>query len=352
MSSSRSRPEQALADLAQHLVAVVVAERVVDLLEAVEVEQHHGHARLGAPGDVDGVLGARAEEDAVGQAGQRVVQGEALGDERLAAGALDGDHRQRQERQQHRRRVEREDGQRGEAQEDALGGRLADELGGDLVAQAGAGGQRDGARDEARVDDEEDGGGGEDGGHVGGGELLVVGQDARGQQDAAGGGDGEHVLRDVEGAARGALAIDEVAEPRGGGHRDGGGGQARGQQQREGEGGRRSDLALAGAELDRDQLADDDGAEQDPHADRAVRGRAPTPWRTATETRSPSPDAMTACDVEAGAHAQRGGWREDGRAIAEAPRGRGALDAIGLAPLAPVAGRTRGALAVAGHHAA
>ena len=139
---------------------------------------------------MDGVLGARAKEDAVGQAGQRVVQGEALGDQRLSARALDGDHRQGQERQQHRRRVEGEDGQRGQAQEDALGGRLADELGGDLVAQARAAGQRDGARDEARVNDEEDRGGREDGGHVAGGELLVVGQHARGQQDAARGADG------------------------------------------------------------------------------------------------------------------------------------------------------------------
>ena len=154
---------EALADLAQHLVAVVVAEGVVDLLEAIEVEQHHRDAGPGAPGARDRVLGARAEEDAVGQTGQRVVQGEALGDERLAAGALDGDHGQGQQRQQHRRRVEREDGERREAQQDALGGRLADELGGDLVAQAGAGRHRDGTGHEAGVDDEEDERGGEDG---------------------------------------------------------------------------------------------------------------------------------------------------------------------------------------------
>jgi hypothetical protein len=59
----------------------------------------------------DRLLGARAEEDAVGQAGQRVVQGEPLGDEGLAAGALDGDQGQGEQRQQHRRRVECEHGQ-------------------------------------------------------------------------------------------------------------------------------------------------------------------------------------------------------------------------------------------------
>jgi hypothetical protein len=261
---------QALAHLAQDLVAVVVTERVVDLLEAIEVEQHHGHARPGAPGGVDRLLGARTEEDAVGQARQRIVQRQALGDQRLAAGALDGDQRQRQQRQEHRRRVEGQDGQRGEAEEDALGDRLADELGGDLIAQAGAGGHRDGARHEARVDDEEDGGGGEDRGHVGGAEVRVMRQHARSHQHRAGGADGKHVLSDVERAARRALAIDDVAEPGGGGDRDRRGGQTGGQQQREGEGGRRRDLALARPELDRDELAHDDGGEQDPHAQRAV----------------------------------------------------------------------------------
>ena len=43
-------------------------------------------------------------------------------------------------------------------------------------------------------------------------EPFVVGQHAGGHQDAARGGDGEDVLGDVEGAARGALAIDEIAE--------------------------------------------------------------------------------------------------------------------------------------------
>ena len=83
------------------------------------------------------LLRAVVEEDAVRQPGQRVVGGEALGDERLAPGALDREHRQRQERQQHRRRVEREDGERREAEQDALGRRLADELARELVAQAG-----------------------------------------------------------------------------------------------------------------------------------------------------------------------------------------------------------------------
>jgi len=84
---------QAGADLAQDLVAVVMAEGVVDLLEAIEVEQHHGQPVPGARGAVDGLLGARPEEHAVGQPGQRVVERQALRDEGLAPGALDGDQR-------------------------------------------------------------------------------------------------------------------------------------------------------------------------------------------------------------------------------------------------------------------
>ena len=132
-------------------------------------------------------------------------------------------------------------------------------------------------------------------------------------EDAAGGGDGEHVLRDVEGAARRALAIDEVAEARRRGHRDRGGGQARGQQQGEREGGRRSDLALAGAELDRDELADDDRGEQDPHAHRTVVDEVRA-VEGGDRDEEPEPRRDDSSDVEAGAHVQGGGGeRTDGR---------------------------------------
>ena len=58
------------ADLHQQRVAGVVAERVVDVLEAVEV--HHGHGELAALalGDRDGLLDPVAEQGAVGQVGQ------------------------------------------------------------------------------------------------------------------------------------------------------------------------------------------------------------------------------------------------------------------------------------------
>ena len=63
-------------DLADQVVAGVVAERVVDPLEAVDVDDHHRAATAvaGAEGDVLIELGAEAA--AVEQPGQRVVVGQ------------------------------------------------------------------------------------------------------------------------------------------------------------------------------------------------------------------------------------------------------------------------------------
>jgi hypothetical protein len=53
----------------------VVAERVVDFLEAVEVHQHHGHEPFAGARGREGALDPLAEQRAVGQAGQGVVVG-------------------------------------------------------------------------------------------------------------------------------------------------------------------------------------------------------------------------------------------------------------------------------------
>ena len=49
-------------------------ERIVDLLEVVQVHQHHGDAAVLA-GRLDRVPEPRAEQETVGQAGQVVVEG-------------------------------------------------------------------------------------------------------------------------------------------------------------------------------------------------------------------------------------------------------------------------------------
>ena len=64
---------QARPHLAQQQVAGVVAERVVDLLEAVEVDQQQRGLLALAAGH-DRLMRAVAQERAVGQAGERVVQ--------------------------------------------------------------------------------------------------------------------------------------------------------------------------------------------------------------------------------------------------------------------------------------
>ncbi len=111
MSVARSSVLQALADLAQQLVARVVAERVVELLEVVEVEQQQRHARVARAGRDQAVAQAPQEVPPVGHRGELV--GERLparfcerahvaeGQRHAREG---GDHREDGERQRERDR--------------------------------------------------------------------------------------------------------------------------------------------------------------------------------------------------------------------------------------------------------
>jgi len=82
---------EAARDLDEQLVAVIVAERVVDLLEAVEVDEQERGGAARAPRVGDRTLRAPVQEHAVGQAGERVVQ-------RLAAQAARGPGHNAEER--------------------------------------------------------------------------------------------------------------------------------------------------------------------------------------------------------------------------------------------------------------
>ena len=75
---------QAFAQQAQQLVAGLVAEGVVEVLEVVQIHQQHGHPGAGR-GGAQGVLQAGDKAVAVVQAGQRVAIGEEA-DGRLAFG--------------------------------------------------------------------------------------------------------------------------------------------------------------------------------------------------------------------------------------------------------------------------
>ncbi len=70
------RRAQPLGDRAQEAVAAGVAEAVVDLLEVVEIEHHHGDPAALAARLAHRLAQAVEQQRAVGQAGQRVVMGE------------------------------------------------------------------------------------------------------------------------------------------------------------------------------------------------------------------------------------------------------------------------------------
>ena len=72
------RLAQARADQLEQAVPDQVAERVVDFLEAVEIEQQHRHRLVRTPRRVDRLRDAVVEQGPVRQAGQGVVQGHAL----------------------------------------------------------------------------------------------------------------------------------------------------------------------------------------------------------------------------------------------------------------------------------
>ena len=73
---------QALLDpvrhLHQHHVAKAVAQRVVDVLEAVQVDEHHGKGAVVALGNCNRLFHPLVQHDAVGQAGERVAVGQVV----------------------------------------------------------------------------------------------------------------------------------------------------------------------------------------------------------------------------------------------------------------------------------
>ena len=75
-SSSRKRAGKPLGHAADELIADRVAERVVDILEMVEIDVEHGRGRAALPHLLDHGLESLAEEDAIGQPAKRIVQGE------------------------------------------------------------------------------------------------------------------------------------------------------------------------------------------------------------------------------------------------------------------------------------
>ena len=74
VSDARIDVDKPTGDLDEQLVADDVAETVVDELEAVEVEEEHGDAAVGAIGTGQRVRQTVDEQQAVGEAGEVVVE--------------------------------------------------------------------------------------------------------------------------------------------------------------------------------------------------------------------------------------------------------------------------------------
>ena len=94
---TRAARAQPARDLLEQQVAHVVAERVVDLLEVVEVHDHH-HGRLAAAARRVTAWSMRSRKSSrFGQAGEGVVQRLVLLGDRVAAAAVHGVERQEQQ---------------------------------------------------------------------------------------------------------------------------------------------------------------------------------------------------------------------------------------------------------------
>ena len=78
VSLSRTQSPSRSRDIAAAVVAGLVAEGVVDDLEAVEVEQHHRNHLFAAVSARHRLVQAVVEQDAVGKLGQRIVVGQVM----------------------------------------------------------------------------------------------------------------------------------------------------------------------------------------------------------------------------------------------------------------------------------
>ncbi|GAO22120.1 hypothetical protein ALISP_1940 [Alicycliphilus sp. B1] len=80
---------QAPGDLHQQGIAHAVAQRIVDMLEVVQVEEHHGQRRAVLLRQADGLLAPFGQQHAVGQLRQGVVVRHAVDALLVAAAVLD-----------------------------------------------------------------------------------------------------------------------------------------------------------------------------------------------------------------------------------------------------------------------
>ena len=147
------RARQPLADQLEQAVAVVVAERVVDLLEVVEVHDHHRALAGRCGGRASMAWWTRSWNSArLGSPVSVSCSAWCSLSMRLAGVAVDGDQRQRDQRQHPDGELADDHDQRREAEGEAGGGRAQQEVLGEEAHDGVAVAQRDDGGDEQRVE--------------------------------------------------------------------------------------------------------------------------------------------------------------------------------------------------------
>ena len=175
VSESRSARFNRRATSCEQQVAHVVAERVVDLLEVVEIHDHHDRVLAVAAASADGLIDAVAEQLAVRQAGERVVQRLVLLRDRLAAAAVDGEDRQEEQRDRRQREVGGEHDDRRQAEHQAVDRGLEEQVAHHVAEdRSRADASATTVDDQRDVDEEERGRGEQDAGQVDRGQVRLA----------------------------------------------------------------------------------------------------------------------------------------------------------------------------------
>ena len=259
---------EALRDLAQQDVAVVVAERVVDVLEAVEVDQQQAGPLAVLEPVAERGGGGVLEAGAIWQTGERIVASRVVAAFALPDGAVAREHRSDEQRDEEDRvgggrDHERRDHQQHAAGDDDEEGVVAEvALNRDLLVPG------DGRPDQPVVDEEERHRGDQHGDQLHVPERVRGADPIRGMQEAhhlQGRAHRERVLPEVEADAPPRLAGQAVLDDRGGALGDQCRNQTAGEQQRERERRRQRDLLIATAtrDLQREHLSGHDSARED-----------------------------------------------------------------------------------------
>ena len=255
------RRGDALGDLAQEQVAVQVPERVVDLLEVVEIDQQHRD--LVAAGDTVGqrLVDALAQQVTVRQTRERVVQRAVLELDRLARRPVHAVERQHQRRDQQRAEARREHGDRRQPDREARARRHERDVAAHERDDLEPPRKRDHGRDQHAVEREEEEGRERHARQLGGDERLdgADGNTAEHREDDRRAGHRQDVLRRVEPHPRGRLAGVHVGRDARDREHHARGERAGVQQDGERERGRERQLALdvAPEDADPDELAEE-----------------------------------------------------------------------------------------------